>query len=106
MPFLAPGDLDDMPWFDPDTKSLVVGYSPDQEFRVEVWPMLFNDRICVTHRDSWPHTVVAGFCYDKGHFAPRAAAHWLDHWDELDEPEGHKKVAFNILHEYGKGTRA
>ena len=86
------------PFFDPETQTSVMGHRED--FRVEVWPMIFNDRVGVTHRSGYPHSLVAGFCYDKGGAAVVAAIVWLHNWDTMLVPPGFKKVAFNSLDDY------
>lgn len=103
-----------MPWKTPDERApfvdletggtIVVGY-PADDIRLDISPMIYNDRIVVTKKEDYPKTVIAGFCFDKGGAAIVAATWWLDHWDELDEPLGHKKVAFNAMPQrIGKGT--
>ena len=91
------------PWPDPYSKTLVIGHCGD--FRVDVMPMIFNDRVVVLHKDSYETSVIAGFCYDKGAPALAAAIVWVANWDEMDVPVGFKKEAFNALHLYGKGPR-
>lgn len=83
---------------DPSTLTTVLGYRGD--LRVEVAPMIYNDRLMVTHRTGYPLSAVAGFCYDKGPAAALAGLHWLEHWDEMEVPEGFKKEAFNDLAHY------
>lgn len=61
------------------------------EWIVSVTPMIFNDRVLLTHVDEWPLTWTAGWCYDKGGVAHLAALAWdvaTEH-----EPKGYKKVA-------------
>lgn len=58
---------------------------------VSVTPMIYNDRVLLTHVDQYPHYWTAGYCYDKGGAALLAAIAW----DPLveDRPAGFKKVA-------------
>lgn len=96
------------PYFDPEIASVVIGHAGTEgEFMVSVSPMLFNDRVLVTHRSQYPLTVAAGFCYPReGGAASVAAALWVEHWDEMDVPPGFVKEAFNCLPIiYGKGSR-
>lgn len=80
------------PYFDPEIASTVVKES--DEWIVSVTPMIFNDRIFLTHKTyDYPHGATAGFCYDKGGSAMLAAMAWDFEHDH--EPPGHKKVAFD-----------
>lgn len=101
-----PWDLEgaEYPWPDPQTHTMVYGHCGD--FRVEVVPMIFNDRILITHRSEYPDFVIAGFCYAKGGAAGLAAAHWVENWEEMETPVGFKKIAVNDLPLYGKGARS
>lgn len=58
---------------------------------VAVAPMIFNDRILLTHVDEYPRTWTAAWCYDKGG-AAFIAAHVFDP-DTSNEPAGFKKLA-------------
>lgn len=78
------------PYFDGNTASTVVGHYGD--WMVSVAPMLFNDRVLLTHRNGYPIFVSAGYCYDKGGSAALAALAWNPLQD--DRPVGYKKVAF------------
>lgn len=89
------------PWPDKNTFTMVFGHVGD--FRIDVAPMIFNDRLLVNHRSDYPYFVVAGFCYDKGGLAAIAAMAWLANWEEFDVPPGFKKIAVNDLPAYGKG---
>lgn len=94
-----------VPFIDFETGGTIVAGYPAEDIRIDITPMLFNDRIVVTLKKDYPYGTVAGFCYDKGAAASLAAMHWIDHWEELDEPLGHKKVAFNDLpDQIGKGA--
>lgn len=61
---------------------------------VSVTPMIFNDRVLLTHVDEWPWTWTAGWCYDKGAAAHLAAAAWDVETER--EPKGYKKVAGDL----------
>ena len=56
---------------------------------IEIWPMLYNDRIVTVPHDS-PMTVDRYWCYDKGGAAHLAAAAWDGSPDS--EPVGWKKA--------------
>jgi hypothetical protein len=58
---------------------------------VSVTPMIFNDRICLTHRRDYPWFITSGWCYDKGAAAHLAAAVFDPETEH--EPVGYKKVA-------------
>jgi hypothetical protein len=78
------------PYWDPAIESMVI--KKTENWIVSVTPMIFNDRICLTHREKdYPYGYTAGFCYDKGPAAHLAALVW-DPETEF-EPVGHKKVA-------------
>lgn len=85
-------DLDTKPHWDEKMQSLVV--KEDDEWIVSVSPMMLNDRICLTHRNEYPHSYTAGWCYDQGGSAVLAALVW-DHTAE-PEPAGFKKKAFDL----------
>lgn len=87
MPFDPEGR--EYPYFDQETLTLVVNHHGD--WMVSVAPMIFNDRVMLTHRDAYPTFVTAGFCYDKGGAAPLAAAAWNPLQDF--RPVGYKKIA-------------
>ena len=84
-----------------DVESLVEGEWDDaieswiirvtEHWIVSVTPMIFNDRIVLTHRNEYPWFVTAGWCYDKGGAAHLAAAVWDP--ETQHEPVGYKKVA-------------
>lgn len=63
------------------------------EWIVSVVPMLFNDRVMLTHRDEYPTFATAGWCYDRGPSAMLAAKAWNP--DVTREPLGYKKCAFD-----------
>lgn len=75
--------------FDEQIQSLVI--KETDEWIVSVTPMIFNDRVILTHRDQYPMTYTAGWCYDKGAAAILAAMAWNP--DEEFEPVGYKKIA-------------
>lgn len=79
------------PYWDDAIKSTVV--QENEEWIVSVTPMIFNDRIYLTHRSEYPRSATAGFCYDKGGAAMLAAMAW--DFENEREPAGHKKVAFD-----------
>jgi hypothetical protein len=64
----------------------------DGPWIVAVVPMLFNDRIVLTHIEQYPLFVTAGYCYDKGVGAGVAAQVWNPLTDP--RPVGWKKVAY------------
>jgi hypothetical protein len=78
------------PYYDEKMMSWVV--RKDGPWIVSVTPMLYNDRVMLTHERDYPHFATAGYCYDKGSAALLAAAIW----NPLEEhrPKGPKKVAF------------
>lgn len=60
---------------------------------VSVVPMIYNDRVVLTHLCQYPMGLsVGGWCYDKGIAAPIAAGLWDPTKDP--RPEGYKKEAF------------
>lgn len=61
------------------------------EWIVSVTPMIFNDRVLLTHVDEWPFCWTAGWCYDKGGAAHLAAVAWDVETER--EPKGYKKLA-------------
>lgn len=61
------------------------------EWVVSVTPMIFNDRVLLTHRREYPTLWVAGWCYDKGGAAFLAAMAWDP--DTERAPVGFKKLA-------------
>lgn len=64
------------------------------EWIVSVTPMIFNDRVLLTHVDEWPLMWTAGWCYDKGGAAHLAAEVWdVEH---EREPVGYKKLAADL----------
>lgn len=89
MPFDAEGR--EYPYFDEETLTKVVGHYGD--WMVSVSPMIFNDRVVLTHRSGYPLFVAAGFCYDKGGAATLAAYMWNP--EETARPLGYKKVAYD-----------
>ena len=64
---------------------------------VSVTPMIFNDRVVLTHRRDYPLFVTAGFCYDKGGAAMLAALMWNP--EETERPLGYKKIAYDAREE-------
>jgi hypothetical protein len=80
------------PHWDEVLQSMVV--QDTDEWVVSVTPMIFNDRVCLTHKQrDWPFGCTAGWCYDKGGAAALAAAVW--DLDNEREPAGYKKRAFD-----------
>lgn len=77
------------PHWDEEIKAVVV--KETEEWIVSVSPMIFNDRICLTHRDQYPYSWTAAWCYDKGGAAMLAALVWDPETDSA--PSGYKKVA-------------
>lgn len=59
---------------------------------VSVTPMIFNDRVLLTHVDEYPATVSGGWCYDKGGAAMLAALVYNPETEP--RPSGYKKEAF------------
>lgn len=94
-PIFSPGDApygtDDpvLGEWDDQLKSYVVRRTG--EWIVSVTPMIFNDRILLTHVSDYPYKWTAGWCYDKGG-AAFFAAHVYDP-DTMQEPVGYKKLA-------------
>lgn len=85
-----PGDVE--PRIDDQMQSLVL--KETDEWIVSVTPMLFNDRILLTHKvRDYPLGCSAGWCYDKGGAAVLAALAW--NVDTEDEPASFKKCAFD-----------
>lgn len=79
------------PYFDEKIQSLVV--KQNDEWIVSVTPMIFNDRVLLTHKQrDYPYGCTAGWCYDKG-TAVIAALVW--DVDNEHEPAGYKKKAFD-----------
>lgn len=83
----------DEPYWDAVIGGLIV--RKDGPWIVAVSPMLFNDRILLTHERDYPHFVTAGYCYDKGGAAPLAAMQWNPL--EQERPVGYKKIAIEDL---------
>lgn len=79
----------DYPYFDEQIESMVYGHYGS--WMVSVTPQMFNDRILLTSRETYPRGWTAGFCYDKGPAAGLAAALW----DPTVEPYpmGFKRIA-------------
>lgn len=72
----------------------VAGAQDTGEWIVSVTPMIFNDRVLLTHKErDYPYGCTAGWCYDKGGAAVLAALAW--NVDTEDEPAGFKKCAFD-----------
>lgn len=63
----------------------------DQVWIVSVSPMLYNDRVCLTHVEEYPWFYVGGWCYEPGAAAYLAAAAWDP--NEMHRPVGWKKEA-------------
>lgn len=78
------------PGWDPAIGSYII--KTEGPWIVSVTPMIFNDRIMLTHIDEYPHTASAGYCYEKGSAAGLAA----HAWSVLHQPcpVGYKKIAF------------
>jgi hypothetical protein len=76
-------------YYDDRLGSVVV--RKDGPWIVSVTPMLFNDRVLLTHEGNYPHFWTSGYCYDKDGSAPLAAAMWNPLVDE--RPKGYKKIA-------------
>lgn len=69
---------------------------------VSIIPMIFNDRITLTHIEQYPFTATGGWCYDR---ASAAAIHAAEMWDPLEDsrPVGFKKEAyFDEIYYYDK----
>lgn len=77
------------PRIDDQMQSLVI--KETDQWIISVTPMLFGDRILMTHRDDYPYGYTAGWCYDKGGAAVLAALVWDPDTDH--SPVGYKKVA-------------
>lgn len=75
--------------YDPNIEAMVVRRSA--EWIVSVAPMIFNNRILLSHVDDYPRLWTAGWCYDKGPVAALAAIAWNPDTDR--EPAGYKKLA-------------
>ncbi len=81
-----------LPRWDPKIESMVV--QEIGEWIVSVTPMIFNDRILLTHKErDYPYGCTAGWCYDKGGAAVLAALAW--NLETEHEPAGFKKMAFD-----------
>lgn len=79
-------------YFDEKIESVVV--KETDEWIVSVSPMIFNDRVLLTHKQrDYPYWCTAGWCYDKGGAAVLAALAW--DIDNEREPVGYKKMAFD-----------
>lgn len=79
------------PYWDKNLKTMV--YRKDGPWLVSVTPMLFNDRVLLTHESEVERgTCTSGYCYDKGPASGMAAMQW----NPLEEPRpvGFKKIAF------------
>lgn len=74
-----------------DEKMLSWVVQRTEHWIVSVTPMLFNDRILLTHVAEYPHLWVAGWCYDKGGAAFLAAAVFDP--EKGESPVGYKKIA-------------
>lgn len=79
------------PYYDTATASMVLKHTADGQWMVSVAPMIFNDRVLLTHRGQWPMQWTAGWCFPKGGAAPLAAMAWDPDRDR--EPVGYIKVA-------------
>lgn len=75
--------------WDPELSAYLV--KRDGPWLVHVAPLIFNDRVLLTHVDEYPHTWTAGYCYDKGPAAALAAAVWEP--TRQARPAGYKKIA-------------
>lgn len=77
-------------YWDPELETQVI--HQDGPWIVSVSPMLFNDRVLLTHEDQ-RHlgTYTSGYCYDKGAAAALAAAAWFP--TRQLQPVGFKKIA-------------
>lgn len=78
-------------YFDEAMGSLVI--QKTDEWIVSVTPMMFNDRVILTHKSEYPDFNTAGWCYDKGIAAICAAAVW--DIESEREPAGYKKCAYD-----------
>lgn len=77
------------PYYDPAIEATVVKVT--DTWIVSWAPMLFNDRIYLTHRDQYPRLWTAAWCYDKGGSVVLAASAYDP--DTQHEPVGYKRVA-------------
>jgi hypothetical protein len=81
---------EEMPYpYDEHIQSYLVKRQGD--WLISVTPMIFNDRIVLTHAVDYPLGYSAGFCYDKGVGAFIAATLW--DLETEHQPAGFKKVA-------------
>lgn len=87
----GPGEEKTIPQgeWDPNIESMVI--KRDGPWIVSVTPMVFNDRILLTHQDEYPLSWTSGYCYDKGAAAALAAHAWSPTTEH--QPVGFKKVA-------------
>lgn len=72
-------------------------------YRIQIMPMLFNDRLIMTPRDSTA-TYHHGWCYDKGGAAYLAALVWDP--QTQGEPVGYKKRATAGVRQAGEMASA
>jgi len=75
--------------FDEKIQSFIIRH--DGPWTVSVTPMIYNDRVILTHEDQYPDCYTAGYCYDKGGAAFLAAMVWNPITDH--RPVGYKKIA-------------
>jgi hypothetical protein len=83
------------PYWDQKIQSMIV--KETDEWIVSITPMIFNDRVLLTHKErDYPYGWTAGWCYDKGGAAMLAAMAWDPGVER--EPLGYKKVAGDARH--------
>jgi hypothetical protein len=87
--FRIPAGLDADLRVDETTQTVIV--KETAEWIVSVAPMIFNDRVLLTHQSEYPDFWTAGWCYDKGGAAFLAAIAWDP--DAEPAPVGFKKLA-------------
>lgn len=88
---VLPADVGGARW-DQQLRAFVV--TETEEWVVSVTPMIFNNRICLTHRSQYPFAYQAGWCYPKGPAAFLAALAWNpDTFEAGGEPAGFIKRA-------------
>lgn len=76
-----------------DEQLLTMVYHKDGPWIVSVTPMIYNDRVLLTHESEVERgTCTSGYCYDKGPAAGLAAQLWFP--TKQLRPKGFKKIAF------------
>lgn len=89
LPHAEPWTGAETPYYDDQIKSVVLREAPG--YLVSVVPQIFNDRVCLTTHDDYPHGWTAAWCYPKGGAAVVAALIWDPEQDP--SPVGYLKVA-------------